>query len=36
MMLEVETMRTTVTLADYVAAAIERLRRKRSLGLTRR
>jgi hypothetical protein len=27
-------MRTTVTLADDVAAAIERLRRERSLGLS--
>jgi len=30
----VELMRTTLTLADDVAAALERLRRERSLGLS--
>lgn len=34
MMRERELMRTTVTLADDVAAAVEQLRRQRSLGMS--
>lgn len=29
-----QTMRTTITLADDVAAAVEKLRRERSIGLS--
>lgn len=33
-MLYTRTMRTTLTLADDVAAAVERIRRERSIGLS--